>query len=94
MNSSPPPTDPADFAAVLATDDLALLAVAKSLLESAGIPYVVQGDHALGLMPVSGPVFGLARPPFQASVLVPKEHADAARELLQSQEERGEPASD
>lgn len=70
---------------VLETADLAMLAVVKSLLESAGIPYVVQGDQALGLIPLSGPAFGVTRPPFQAFVLVPKEHAAAAREILRGE---------
>ena len=74
-----------DFETVLETADLAMLAVVKSLLESAGIPYVVQGDQALGLIPFSGPAFGIARPPFQALVLVPKEHAAAAREILRGE---------
>jgi hypothetical protein len=90
LSGSPgdPPTGPPagpDLETVLETADLAMLAVVKSLLESAGIPYVVQGDQALGLIPLSGPAFGTTRPPFQALVLVPKEHAAAAREILRGE---------
>jgi hypothetical protein len=74
-----------DLETVLETADLAQLAVVRSLLESAGIPFVVQGDQALGLMPLAGPAFGVTRPPFEALVLVPREAAAAARELLRAE---------
>lgn len=83
-----PPTGPPagpDLETVIETADMAMLAVIKSLLESAEIPYVVQGDRALGLIPLSGPAFGVTRPPFQALVLVPKEHAATALEILRGE---------
>jgi hypothetical protein len=82
----------ADFETVYVTDDLTLLAIVKSVLESAEIPHLVQGEGALGLIPLSGPMFGLARPPFQARVRVPGEHAAAAREVLRGEGEGEETA--
>jgi len=69
---------------VLETADSGLLAITKSLLDGAEIPYLVQGDEAMSLFPL-GP-FG--RGPFRhgvaAIVRVPARHAGDARTLLDS----------
>jgi hypothetical protein len=69
------------------TNDVTLLPVLKSVLEAAAVPHVVQGDEALGLFPISpaGPLFsGRA---WAARVLVPREHLEEARALLDSFED-------
>jgi hypothetical protein len=79
-----PPSEPSDSDPVLllATSDVDFLPVVRSLLDSAGIPYAVQGEHALGQLP-TGPLAGpFARSGMAARVLVPRDHAEAARELL------------
>ncbi|MEZ5331971.1 MAG: hypothetical protein R2991_07920 [Thermoanaerobaculia bacterium] len=43
----------ADFVTVFETDDPAVLPVAKSLLESSGLPHILQGEEAFGQLPVS-----------------------------------------
>ncbi len=70
---------------MLDTADVSVLPVVKSVLTSAGIPFVVQGDEALGVLPVgkmgvggiSSGGHGLA-----AMILVPRERREEAREIL------------
>jgi hypothetical protein len=70
---------------VLETGDVSLLPVVKSVLRAAGIPFFVQGDEAMGVLPVgrlgvggiSSGGHGLA-----AIVLVPGDREDEAREIL------------
>ena len=67
------------YADVFRTADVSTLAVVKSVLDGAGLSYVVQGESALTLLPVWG---GLGAPGVAAVVQVPEEDAEAARELL------------
>lgn len=73
---------PGDMVRVFQTADSTLLPIIKSLLDGAGIPHVVQGDHALGLLPLGPFGTGVTRGLLGAIVLVPREHAAAAREIL------------
>ena len=73
---------PDDMVRVFQTADSTLLPIIKSLLDGAGIPHVVQGDHALGLLPLGPFGTGVTRGLLGAIVLVPREHAAAAREIL------------
>lgn len=76
---------PEDLVDVFDTSDVSLLPVVKSVLEAAGIPFFVQGDEALGVLPVgrvgvggfSAEGHGLA-----ATILVPRSRAEEVRELL------------
>jgi len=81
-----PPADPKDLVTVLETADVNLLAVIKSLLDSAEIPYLVQGEEALSLLPVGRLGGPFARRGLGAAVMVPSEHADVALELIKSGE--------
>jgi hypothetical protein len=68
------------------TADAALLPLLKSLLDSAGIPYVVQGEEALGLFPLGPLAVGLVNPDtLGASILVPRARAEEARALLRAE---------
>ncbi len=74
-----------DLTTVLETADAALLPVVTSLLDGAGIPYFVQGDRAMGLMPLgpfSASFFGRA---LAARVRVPSEYAAEAEALLSAE---------
>jgi hypothetical protein len=73
---------PGDMVRVFQTADSTLLPIIKSLLDGAGIPHVVQGDHALGLLPLGPFGTGVTRGLLGAIVLVPREHAADAREIL------------
>lgn len=76
-------TGPDDLVPVFRTADISLLAVVKSLLDSAGIDYFVQGEEALGLFPV-GPLGGsLVGKAIAAVVMVPAERAEEAEALLE-----------
>ena len=74
-----------DLVSVLETADVAVLPVVKSVLRAANIPFVVQGDGAVGVLPVgqiglggiSGGGHGLS-----AGILVPRDHEEEARALL------------
>jgi len=76
-----------ELVAVLNTSDSALLPVLKSVLDAAEIPYVVQGDQAMGLFPLGSFGGGLFRRVLGASILVPRDREEEARELLQSYED-------
>lgn len=76
--------DEAELVPVLRTTDPALLPVAKSVLEAAGIPCVVHGGAGVALFPlgpagtrVSGRLTG-------AMLLVPRDRAEEARALLEA----------
>lgn len=79
-----------DLVLLVETTDVTLLPVLKSVLESAGIPHVVQGDEALGLFPLSpaGAIF--TRRAWAARLLVPRDRLEEARALLEASEELGE----
>ena len=67
---------------VFRTVDVTTLAVIKSVLDSAGITYVVQGEAALTLLPV-GPLWGgFGSAGVAATIQVPEEEAEEALELL------------
>ena len=80
-------TDPKDLITVLETADVNFLAVVKSLLDGSEIPYLVQGEEALSLLPVGRLGGPFARRGLAAAVMVPSEHAEAARSLLAVREE-------
>ena len=67
---------------VFQTADSTLLPIIKSMLEGEGIPHVVQGDHALGLLPLGPFGAGVTRGLLGAIVLVPSEYAAAAKDIL------------
>lgn len=67
---------------VFRTVDVSTLAVVRSVLDGAGITYVVQGESALALLPV-GPLWGgFGSAGAVAVIQVPEEEAEAALELL------------
>lgn len=73
-----------ELTTVLRTTDPGLLPVAKTVLEAAGIPFVVQGEAALSYFPL-GPAAARATGRVTgASILVPSDRAEEARELLES----------
>ena len=81
--------------AVFETADVALLPVAKSVLEAADIPYSVQGDEALGLLPVGRFATGLTQrgQGMVAIIHVAEDRAVEARELLAPLKSDAEPES-
>jgi len=89
---NPPEVDTAESRLVdlLRTADVAYLAVIKSVLDSAGIPYLVQGEEGLRLIPVSTSL-GFFRPDaFGAVVRVRREDLADARSLIEEVEEEDE----
>ncbi len=85
-----------NYVDVFRTVDVSTLAVVKSVLESAGITYVVQGESALTLLPV-GPLWGgFGSAGVAAVIQVPEEEAEEALELLRevAEPEETEPEDD
>ena len=71
-----------NYVDVFRTVDVSTLAVVKSVLDSAGINYVVQGESALTLLPV-GPLWGgFGSAGVAAVIQVPEDQAEEALELL------------
>lgn len=67
---------------ILETSDDPHLMIAKSILEGAGIPYLVRGDEALGLLPLGGMAPWPLKHGVAAAIRVPAVYADDARTLL------------
>lgn len=63
-----------DLEPVLRTTNQTLVTAFQTALTAAGIPHIVRGAEAAHLMP------------FNATVAVPQEHLEAARELLREAE--------
>jgi hypothetical protein len=83
----PPPVDdpPVELASLLSTTDVGYLPIVKSLLDAAGIPYVVQGEEALGLLPVGAYSGGVGPGAVRATIHVPVDRIEEARALLEDQ---------
>lgn len=73
-----------ELVAVFRTADAHLLAILRTVLDAAGVDYVVQGGGALGMFPLGPLATGITRNLLAATILVPAESADEAVELLQS----------
>ena len=67
---------------VFTTVELELLAVVRSVLQSADIPFVVQGEHGLAQLPTGMLAGPFARGGLASRIFVPASRADEARELL------------
>jgi len=80
-----PPVDPdADLVPVFETADVSLLPVVESVLDSARIPYLVQGEEALSVLPVGRWGAGISQSGrgLAATIRVEKGRAEEAEELL------------
>lgn len=75
------------YVPILETTDSSLLPVVESLLEGAEIPFFVQGEEALGVLPVGGYGAGAHMHGLGAIVHVPKDREQEARALLERLEE-------
>lgn len=73
-----------DLVPVFQTADAALLPLIKSVLEAAGIPYVVQGDQTMGIFPLGKFAVGVSKRALGAIVHVPADRAEEAKDLLSS----------
>lgn len=92
MESSSPAAGSVPLVPLVSTTDLGYLPVVKSLLDSVGIPYFIQGEEAFRLWPV-GPLAGglSAGGALRATIHVPEDRLEEARALL---EERAQSLED
>lgn len=72
------------FESVLDNIDVSALPVIHSLLDGAGIPYIVQGEEAFGLLPIGGASGWFGEHGIAVHILVPQARAEEARALLAS----------
>ena len=73
--------DDSQLVTAFRTTDLALLAVVRLLLDSTDLPYEVQGEAGLHMLPIPGD--GFVRPnSLGATIRVHPENVDEVRELL------------
>ena len=80
-----PELDEEDLVSVLETADVSVLPVVKSVLRAAEIPFVVQGDEALGVLPVGRVGLGgisSGGHGLSAGILVPRDREEEARAVL------------
>lgn len=73
-----------DSVLVLETRSAAELAVAKSILDDAEIPYLERGDALQDLSNLDRVLFGMPAQKGHLTLHVPPEHAETARELLRN----------
>ena len=76
------PTPDARIVPVFRTTDAMILPIVTSLIESADIEYFVQGEEALGLIPVGTMGSSVSRASLGAIVHVREEDAASVREML------------
>jgi hypothetical protein len=79
-----------DLVVVMETADVSAIPVIKSVLASAGVPFLVQGDEALGVLPVGAVGLGgisSGGHGLSAAILVPREREEEARALLTEEPE-------
>lgn len=67
---------------VFTTVELELFAVVRSVLQAAEIPFIVQGEHALGQLPTGMLAGPFARNGLAARIFVPATRAEEAKALL------------
>ena len=79
-----PGIEGSELVPVLETSDASLLPVIKSVLTAAGIPFVVQGDQAVGIDPPGRIAETVGLLALCAVVLVPAERKEEAQRLLES----------
>jgi hypothetical protein len=80
-----------ELTAVLHTADATLVPVVRSLLDTAEIPYLLQGEEGAGLLPLGRFGGGVFEGNLGVIVLVPADRADEARALLAAVEVEPEP---
>jgi hypothetical protein len=90
---APEPVPEVNLVELLRTPNIIELTVVKSLLESMGISYVVQGEEGMHLLPI-GPSGFLNPESLGAVICVLQEDLDRAQEMLQSASRDPEPDDD
>lgn len=78
----PAPDPDRKLVPVFRTTDPVLLPIVKSLLDSAGIEYFVQGEEALSLLPLGPPGKRVHRSAWAAVIHVPEADAPGVEEML------------
>ncbi len=74
-----------DYVVLREVSDPSQLAIYESVLEAAEIPFQVQGEHTMGVLPVGGVLTGDGLPSgLRAIIHVPQDRLAEAEELLSS----------
>ena len=77
-------TENSDYVVVWETTDSSVLPVVKSVLAAAGIPYFVEGEEAMGMLPTGaiGGTHSTLGKGIAARILVPTSAQEEAEQLL------------
>jgi len=78
------PASDEEMVPLLRTTDPAFLPLAKSVLDAAGIPWVVQGGAGVDLFPLGGAGTRVSGRATGALLLVPRSREEEARALLET----------
>jgi len=78
-----------ELVSALETSDASLIPVVKSVLTAAGIPFVVQGEQAVGIDPVGSIAGAAGLRGLCAIVLVPADRKEEAQIVLETEVEDG-----
>jgi len=78
----PVPTPDVKLIPVFKTTDVTLLPIVRSLLDSAGVRYSIQGEEALGLLPVGAMGSNVSRASLGATIYVTELDASSVKHLL------------
>ena len=78
----PAPTPNAKLVPIFKTTDVTLLPIVRSLLDSAGVRYSIQGEEALGLLPVGAMGSHVSRASLGATIYVTELDAVSVKHLL------------
>lgn len=82
-----PAEDADDWVAVVRTTDPAFLPMARSVLEAAGIPFLVQGEAGVNVFPLGPAATRVTNRVTGASILVRSRDAEEAEALLSAPSE-------
>ncbi len=82
MRTPPTNASDSDLQEVFTTADSSLLPVIRSVLRSAGIPFLVQGEEAQALLPMPSQLISRAKTGLGARLMVPRDRAGEALAVL------------
>jgi hypothetical protein len=73
-----------EMVVAMQTTDLGVLTVIRSLLDSAGVPFIIEGENTLGMMPGLSGFFNPSSEGLGAKLLVRREDFEEVQQLLET----------
>lgn len=78
-----PPHDDRPLVEIFSTDEVALIPLVHSILDSSDIPYAMRDEEGMGIFPGAGMGLAIDASGKGVQVLVSPDHADRARQILE-----------